>query len=102
MICDTCVTEFLTAWLSFGCACVRQFSFYSRDHYRDTNGENNYHHTSSFDDDLLLDLDSRGAASARLDRTQDDLTKFKARIDSNVEQQKEYSDMMHALQQKVG
>ncbi|KAF1747876.1 hypothetical protein GCK72_024342 [Caenorhabditis remanei] len=68
----------------------------------DTSGENNYHHTSSFDDDLLLEIDSsRGAAVARLDRTQDDLNKFRQRIDNNVEQQKEYSEMMAALQNKV-
>ena len=69
---------------------------------RDTSGENNYHNTSSFDDDLLLEYDTRGgAAAARLGRTQDDLSKFKARIDNNVEQQKEYSEMMEALQRKV-
>uniref|UniRef100_A0A1I7XQW4 t-SNARE coiled-coil homology domain-containing protein n=1 Tax=Heterorhabditis bacteriophora TaxID=37862 RepID=A0A1I7XQW4_HETBA len=68
---------------------------------RDTSGENNYHHTSSFDDDLLLDLDARGTAQTRLDRTQDDLNKFRQRIDNNVEQQKEYSEMMAALQNKV-
>uniref|UniRef100_A0A1I7SZH7 Lin-5 n=1 Tax=Caenorhabditis tropicalis TaxID=1561998 RepID=A0A1I7SZH7_9PELO len=68
----------------------------------DTSGENNYHHTSSFDDDLLLEIDSsRGAAVARLDRTQDDLNKFRQRIDNNVEQQREYSEMMAALQNKV-
>ncbi|VDK40489.1 unnamed protein product [Cylicostephanus goldi] len=67
--------------------------------YWDTSGENNYHNTSSFEDDLL-DFD-RGAAVARLDRTQDDLNKFRQRIDNNVEQQKEYSEMMAALQNKV-
>ncbi|CAJ0954033.1 unnamed protein product, partial [Mesorhabditis belari] len=77
----------------------------SRSHYGefywDTNGETNYHNTSSFDDDLLDFDPGRGSTAARLDRTQDDLNKFKKRIDSNVEQQKEYSDMMHSLQQKV-
>ncbi|UMM41579.1 hypothetical protein L5515_017779 [Caenorhabditis briggsae] len=68
----------------------------------DTSGENNYHNTSSFDDDLLLEIDSsRGAAVARLDRTQDDLNKFRQRIDNNVEQQREYSEMMASLQNKV-
>ncbi|CAB3410336.1 unnamed protein product [Caenorhabditis bovis] len=71
--------------------------------YWDTSGENNYHNTSSFDDDLLLEIDnsSRSVAAARLDRTQDDLNKFRQRIDNNVEQQKEYSEMMAALQNKV-
>uniref|UniRef100_A0A8R1I3G8 Lin-5 (Five) Interacting protein n=2 Tax=Caenorhabditis japonica TaxID=281687 RepID=A0A8R1I3G8_CAEJA len=80
-----------------------EFDGDSWDEYsRDTSGENNYHHTSSFDDDLLLEIDnSRGAAVARLDRTQDDLNKFRQRIDNNVEQQKEYSEMMAALQNKV-
>ncbi|CCD73132.2 Rootletin-like coiled-coil domain-containing protein [Caenorhabditis elegans] len=82
---------------------IHDFDMGSWDEYsRDTSGENNYHHTSSFDDDLLLEIDSsRGAAVARLDRTQDDLNKFRQRIDNNVEQQREYSEMMAALQNKV-
>ena len=71
------------------------------DYSRDTSGENNYHNTSSFDDDILMDLDTRGGASTRLDKTHDDLHKFRQRIDNNVEQQREYSEMMHALQNKV-
>ncbi|KAK6009063.1 M protein repeat protein [Ostertagia ostertagi] len=73
--------------------------FYWDEFSRDTSGENNYHNTSSFEDDLL-DFE-RGAAVTRLDRTQDDLNKFRQRIDNNVEQQKEYSEMMAALQNKV-
>uniref|UniRef100_A0A1I7SZH8 Lin-5 n=1 Tax=Caenorhabditis tropicalis TaxID=1561998 RepID=A0A1I7SZH8_9PELO len=82
---------------------IHEYDGDSWDEYsRDTSGENNYHHTSSFDDDLLLEIDSsRGAAVARLDRTQDDLNKFRQRIDNNVEQQREYSEMMAALQNKV-
>lgn len=76
---------------------------YFRDEYRDTNGENTYHPSDSFDSDLLLDIDTygKGTSVARLDRTQEDLNKYRQRIDANVEQQKEYSDMMSALQQKV-
>ncbi|XGW33198.1 hypothetical protein V3C99_017570 [Haemonchus contortus] len=73
--------------------------FYWDEFSRDTSGENNYHNTSSFEDDLL-DFE-RGAVVNRLDRTQDDLNKFRQRIDNNVEQQKEYSEMMAALQSKV-
>ncbi|TMS37168.1 hypothetical protein L596_004156 [Steinernema carpocapsae] len=72
--------------------------------YWDTNGENNYHPSDSFDSDLMLELDAlegRGLSTARLDRTHDDLNKYKQRIDANVEQQREYSEMMAALQQKV-
>ncbi|CAI4225555.1 unnamed protein product [Auanema sp. JU1783] len=64
----------------------------------DTNGENDYH-MSLLDDDFFMD--SRGATAARLDRTQSDLNKFKQRIDNNVEQQREYSEMMANLQTKV-
>lgn len=47
-------------------------------------------------------MDARGlGAGTRLDRTQDDLNKFRQRIDNNVEQQREYSEMMSALQNKV-
>ncbi|VDM43445.1 unnamed protein product [Toxocara canis] len=71
--------------------------------YWDTNGENTYHPSDSFDSDLMLDTDNYGrdTSAARLDRTQEDLSKYRQRIDANVEQQKEYSDMMSALQQKV-
>ena len=87
--------------LPIGCTGLNASNHLFRDDYsRDTSGENNYHHTSSFDDDILMDID-RGGASARLDRTQDDLHKFRQRIDNNVEQQREYSEMMHALQNKV-
>lgn len=76
---------------------------YFRDEYRDTNGENVYHVSDSFDSDLMLEIDSygKGVSAARLDRTQEDLNKYRQRIDANVEHQKEYSDMMAALQHKV-
>uniref|UniRef100_A0A0K0D6E5 Reverse transcriptase domain-containing protein n=1 Tax=Angiostrongylus cantonensis TaxID=6313 RepID=A0A0K0D6E5_ANGCA len=79
--------------------CDKMYAILKYDLFRDTSGENNYHHTSSFEDDLL-DFD-RGAAVTRLDRTQEDLNKVRQRIDNNVEQQKEYSEMMAALQNKV-
>ncbi|VDM58664.1 unnamed protein product [Angiostrongylus costaricensis] len=78
---------------------INMYAILKYDLFRDTSGENNYHHTSSFEDDLL-DFD-RGAAVTRLDRTQEDLNKVRQRIDNNVEQQKEYSEMMAALQNKV-
>lgn len=51
----------------------------------------------------MLEIDSygKGVSAARLDRTQEDLNKYRQRIDASVEHQKEYSDMMAALQQKV-
>ncbi|VDP16328.1 unnamed protein product [Onchocerca flexuosa] len=71
--------------------------------YWDTNGENVYHVSDSFDSDLMLEIDSygKGVSAARLDRTQEDLHKYRQRIDANVEHQKEYSDIISALQQKV-
>jgi hypothetical protein len=49
--------------------------------------------------DPLLYGDSR--TTMRLGRTQEDLAKYKQRIDANVEHQREYSELMHAMQQKV-
>lgn len=74
-----------------------------RHEYRDTNGENVYHVSDSFDSDLMLEIDSygKGVSAARLDRTQEDLNKYRQRIDANVEHQKEYSDLISALQHKV-
>lgn len=74
-----------------------------RDQYRDTNGENVYHATETYETDLVLDADvyGRSGSASRLDRTQEDLDKYRQRIDANVEQQKEYSDMMTDLQRKV-
>lgn len=37
----------------------------------------------------------------RLGKTQEDLHKYKQRIDANVEQQKEYSEIMATMQNKV-
>ncbi len=37
----------------------------------------------------------------RLGRTQEDLQRYKQRIDANVEHQREYSELMHGMQQKV-
>ncbi|VDN17495.1 unnamed protein product [Gongylonema pulchrum] len=64
---------------------------YFRDEYRDTNGENVYHVADSFDSDLMLEIDSygKGVSAARLDRTQEDLNKYRQRIDANVEHQKD-------------
>lgn len=74
-----------------------------RHEYRDTNGENGYHVSDSFESDLMLEIDSygKGVSAARLDRTQEDLNKYRQRIDANVEHQKEYSDLISALQHKV-
>uniref|UniRef100_A0AC35U797 Major antigen n=1 Tax=Rhabditophanes sp. KR3021 TaxID=114890 RepID=A0AC35U797_9BILA len=74
--------------------------------YWDTNGETNYHASDSFDSDILFDFEnniggSGGATRARLDRTQEDLSKYKQRIDANVEQQREYSELMHDMQNKL-
>ncbi|KHN85055.1 Spindle- and centromere-associated protein [Toxocara canis] len=53
--------------------------------------------------DVVLGSSSYGSAisSSRLDKAQDDLSSYKKRIDANVEQQREHSDMMAALQRKV-
>lgn len=37
----------------------------------------------------------------RLGRTQEDLHKYKQRIDANVEHQREYSELMSGMHQKV-
>lgn len=50
---------------------------------------------------LEMDTYGKGISAARLDRTQEDLNKYRQRIDANVEYQKEYSDLISALQQKV-
>jgi hypothetical protein len=69
------------------------------DFYWDTNGEtNNYDWETDFD----LDGDLFGGRSrGRLGRTQQDLNKYKQRIDASVEQQKEYSDLMNQMQSKL-
>jgi hypothetical protein len=64
--------------------------------FRDPRGDTNY---DSFDMDPLIYGDSR--ATMRLGRTQEDLQKYKQRIDANVEHQKEYSEAIHSMQQKV-
>ncbi|MFH4974626.1 hypothetical protein AB6A40_001335 [Gnathostoma spinigerum] len=73
--------------------------------YWDTNGENTYHvpaDTAYESETLIIDDSGYGRnISARLDRTQEDLNKYRQRIDANVEQQREYSDMMAALQHKL-
>uniref|UniRef100_A0A0N5AFE4 CEP209_CC5 domain-containing protein n=1 Tax=Syphacia muris TaxID=451379 RepID=A0A0N5AFE4_9BILA len=71
--------------------------------YWDTNGENVYHATETYESDLVLDADvyGRAGSASRLDRTQEDLDKYRQRIDANVEQQKEYSDMIGDLQRKI-
>uniref|UniRef100_A0A915E022 Rootletin-like coiled-coil domain-containing protein n=1 Tax=Ditylenchus dipsaci TaxID=166011 RepID=A0A915E022_9BILA len=75
------------------------------DFYWDTNGE----HASTDVDDLLYGLDSNlfnlggggGGSRARLGRTQEDLHKYKQRIDATVEHQREYSDIIAAMQNKL-
>lgn len=70
--------------------------------YRDTNGEANY--SDSFNIDASLDEPSifnETPSNARLGRTQEDLHKYKQRIDANVEQQREYSEIIAAMQSKV-
>jgi hypothetical protein len=69
------------------------------DFYWDTNGEiNNYDYETDYD----LDSDLFGGRSrGRLGRTQQDLNKYKQRIDASVEQQKEYSDLMNQMQSKL-
>lgn len=42
-----------------------------------------------------------GTRRARLGRTQQDLNKYKQRIDASVEQQREYSDLMSQMQAKL-
>jgi len=42
------------------------------------------------------------ASRARLGRTQEDLNKYRQRIDANVEQQKEYSEIIADMQSKAG
>ncbi|MCP9266228.1 Major antigen [Dirofilaria immitis] len=56
--------------------------------YWDTNGENVYHVSDSFDSDMMLEIDSygKGVSAARLDRTQEDLNKYRQRIDANVQE----------------
>lgn len=50
-----------------------------------------------------MDSYTKGATGAvgSLDRTQEDLSKYRQRIDANVEQQREYADMIASLQRKV-
>lgn len=66
--------------------------------FRDPQGDTNYS-ADSFDIDPIIYGDSRTAM--RLGRTQEDLQKYKQRIDNNVEHQREYSDLMAAMHQKV-
>lgn len=70
--------------------------------FRDTIGDTSYD-TDPYDLDSYI-FDSkiiRGNERAKLDRTQEDLQKYKQRIDANVEQQKEYSEIMATMQNKV-
>lgn len=60
--------------------------------FRDPQGDTKYA-SDSFDFDPLV--------YGRLGRTHEDLQKYKQRIDANVENQREYSELMHAMQQKV-
>jgi hypothetical protein len=48
---------------------------------------------------MMMEGDNRTAA--RLDRAQDDLNNYRQRIDANVDAQREYSDMIASLQNKV-
>uniref|UniRef100_A0A915BWD1 Spindle-and centromere-associated protein n=4 Tax=Parascaris univalens TaxID=6257 RepID=A0A915BWD1_PARUN len=59
--------------------------------------------TTEIAEDVLLDSGSRGdsVSSTRADLSQGDLSSYKKRIDANVEQQREHSDMMAGLQRKV-
>lgn len=59
--------------------------------------------TTEIAEDVLLDSGSHGdsISSTRLDLSQGDLSSYKKRIDANVEQQREHSDMMAGLQRKV-
>lgn len=66
--------------------------------FRDPSGDTNYA-SDTFDSDLYDFEDSR--ANARLGRTQEDLQKYKQRIDANVEHQREYSEIMNVMHQKV-
>uniref|UniRef100_A0A183BLK1 Myosin_tail_1 domain-containing protein n=1 Tax=Globodera pallida TaxID=36090 RepID=A0A183BLK1_GLOPA len=54
-----------------------------------------------FIDDEFSDYESSMAGRARLGRTQEDLNKYKQRIDSNAENQKEYSEIIAAMQNKL-
>uniref|UniRef100_A0A914RF28 Uncharacterized protein n=1 Tax=Parascaris equorum TaxID=6256 RepID=A0A914RF28_PAREQ len=58
--------------------------------------------TTEIAEDVLLDSGSRGdsVSSTRADLSQGDLSSYKKRIDANVEQQREHSDMMAGLQRK--
>lgn len=83
----------------------------SQSHY----GE--FYWDTNADADLDIDIDgiisglNTGANSAnifggpngnpRLGQTQEDLHKYKQRIDANVEQQREYSEIIAAMQTKV-
>lgn len=70
---------------------------------RDTNGEANYPDSDSYDLENLLNESTifELPTNARLGRTQEDLHKYKQRIDANVEQQREYSEIIAAMQAKV-
>ena len=69
--------------------------------FRDTNGETDYHEWETEPYDLDSELFGLGSRRARLGRTQQDLNKYKQRIDASVEQQKEYSDLMAQMQAKL-
>ncbi|CAD5215840.1 unnamed protein product [Bursaphelenchus okinawaensis] len=68
------------------------------DFFWDPVGDTNYA-SDTFDSDLYDYEDNR--SNARLGRTQEDLHKYKQRIDANVEHQREYSEIMNAMHQKL-
>lgn len=70
-------------------------STYDAEFYWDPQGDTNYS-SDSFDIDPLY-----GGSTMRLGRTQEDLQKFRQRIDANADHQREYSDIMSAMHQKV-
>ncbi len=84
---------------SIGRVCVRVDRLLSFSH-RDTNGD-----TSSYPMTALLDFDDQDIGgrhtAAQLDRTHDELNRYRQRIDANVEQQREQSETIVAMQNKV-
>uniref|UniRef100_A0A914E8I7 OCEL domain-containing protein n=1 Tax=Acrobeloides nanus TaxID=290746 RepID=A0A914E8I7_9BILA len=77
----------------------------SRSHYDefywDTNGEPLYN-TYPYDSELYdIEPELFGRSAARIGRTQEDLNKYRQRIDANVDQQKEFSQIMAAMQNKL-
>lgn len=97
-------------WKSWGFYWAPPFLFHFLliwEAFRDTNGE--YHATDPllYEDPLLFGLDSNifggggGGGRARLGRTQEDLGRYRQRIDASVEQQREYSEIIAAMQNKA-